>query len=126
MQGFDGSVGDERHEPRCVLHLFRRVYHEVWRSKLEPESNGFFELRRKSGLVSSLSELGQIEGTMIRKVPKARKTVSLAGGVQAKSHVDGDKSGSRERDQQSQEGERRRDEKDCDAKWKARQLKDWL
>ena len=74
-------------------------------------------------------------------MPEARNTVSPAAGVQecrkglsssvtslefVMSFTPLPKLDCVERDQRSQEGERRRNEKDCDAKWKAMQLKDWL
>ena len=85
VQSFDGSVRNERHEPRCVLPLLLRgyrgvcVHREGWRLKFLLELNGVFEWpvevvphnarpnvkNDNSGLVSTLSGQEQIEDMTI-------------------------------------------------------------
>ena len=80
-QNVDGSVRDERHEPRCVFHLLQQGYLSVCNPTRTVESNwswsqtvdlscqsSLFCTTRKNGnscLVSSLSELEQIEDMSI-------------------------------------------------------------
>ena len=98
VQRVDGSVRNERHEPRCVLPWMQRGYRGVcttkdvdcsW-SRLELEPIGVFELpveivphnarttgkNCNSGLLSSLSELEQIED-MTATIAKSEYTECL-------------------------------------------------
>ena len=89
VQSFNNSVRDERHEPRCVLPLLLRWYRGVVRTtRDELGSHGVFEMpdeivphnarttgkNGNSGLVSSLSELEQIEDMTI--------TIAKSGSVE--------------------------------------------
>ena len=133
-----------------------RASYEGCGTKLELESNQFFEWpveivlgnARTTSLNSSLPELERIEDMTItiansehlQCLKGACRTVSAspAGKVQAWSLVVGSNPGSRAvvyliprvgllgSDRRSQACERRRNEKNCNVKWRTTQLKDRL
>ena len=113
MKGFDGSIRDERHEPRCVLPLLRRGMEIETRARAERRLRGtsrdcsarssddWGERQDRFGLVTFGAGAdrgydGHDVKFRVREVLEACKTVSFAGGVWARSLVVGDKSGSRE------------------------------